>query len=211
MPTRETGKHNRGYVGYVKLKPKTGDVSSSLARLWTHLASHNWQISQRDVMQRAKHHWPQTVAEMYFGPKLSQRTMTHDVLTIVYLTIVMFGWGGAAGASLQPGRFLQSKLFWPAPWTPGQKIQKTNFWQRTSAKESRHKLCITKEDGEWLKCTDHQRVVAQLCLSVSRCVNGCAGTSPSDALVHYCFCSLWACEGRYFQRCFETHGLSLQP
>ena len=95
--------------------------------------------------------------------------------------------GGGLELHSSPGRFLQSKHFSPAPWTPGQKIRRTNFWQRTSAKESRRELCTTGKGGErWKYTAENQKAVVQLCLSVNRCVNGCAGTSPSDALVHYC-------------------------
>ena len=179
------------------------------------IIGHNWLTSQPTARCHAKSKASSLkFYNMYFGHSLrgSWHLMFSHVSTWPWSRCSVKVFGGGLELHSSPGRFLQSKHFSPAPWTPGQKIRRTNFWQRTSAKESRRELCTTGKGGErWKYTAENHKAVVQLSLSVNRCVNGCAGTSPSDALVHYCFCSLWACEGRYFQRCFETHGLSLQP
>lgn len=205
----------------MKLKPKTGaDVSSSVARLCTQskrfpmvsMIDHNWLISQPIAWcQRAKHHWNSTKCTLATN---SLRGWC-DVLTVLtwsHMYLLDHSQGVGRGSfwssarAIPPIEALLASTMDTWPEDTEDELLAANIRKGEQAQ------ALTNKDGEWRKCTaDYQRVVVQLCRSVSRCVNGCAGTSPSDALVHYCFCSLWACEGRYFQRCFETHGLSLQP
>lgn len=48
-----------------------------------------------------------------------------------------------------PGQFLPLKHSWRAPWTPGQKTLRMNFWQLTSEKESRRSIMSSKMCACW--------------------------------------------------------------